>query len=375
MRLGFLSSPGGACCRGAGARGFVRLLVSRGLQLGLAGLLAGRLAAEEKKFDFSTAGIGQPPPNTTSLVAGEGKPGDWRVILDDVPLEPDAFSSNLVAKKSVIAQMARDTTDEHFPLLVLGNDSYGNFTFTTKFKLVDGNVEQMAGIAFRIQDEKNFYVIRASGLGGTLYFYRFEKGLRTAPVGNNIKFTKGVWHELGVQCEGTKITVLLDGKPAMPTVTDNAYSSGKLGVFTKSDAVSYFTDARVTYVPKVAFAQQMVDDTLKDYARLLGLKVFVLAGGTNATKLIAGNDPKEIGQPGGRIDADVINLNVREYHREKSAAVVTLPLCDRNGDPVASVRILLRPITGQTEDNAYQRALPIIKTMQERVAMVKTLTD
>ena len=55
--------------------------------------------------------------------------------------------------------------------------------------------------------------------------------------------------------------------------------------------------------------------------------------------------------------------------------MVTLPLCDRNGDPVASVRILLRPITGQTEDNAYQRALPIIKTMQERVAMVKTLTD
>ncbi len=331
--------------------------------------------AEEKKFDFSSAAIGQPPPGTTSLVAGEGKPGDWRIVLDDVPIEPDAFSSNLVAKKSVIAQLARDTTDEHFPLLILGNDSYRDFTFTTKFKLVDGAVEQMAGIAFRIQDEKNFYVVRASGLGGTLYFYRFEKGQRTPPVGNNVKFEKGVWHELSVQCEGTKINILLDGKPAMPTITDNAYAAGKIGVFTKSDAVSYFADAKATYVPQISFAQQMVNDTLKEYSRLMGLKIFVLDGGTNATKLIAGNDPKEIGQPGGRIDKDVINLNVREYHREKTAAVVTLPLCDRNGDPVAAVRILLQAIPGQTEDNAYQRALPIIETMQTRSAMVKNLAE
>ena len=32
-------------------------------------------------------------------------------------------------------------------------ESYGNFTFTAKFKIVDGQEEEMAGLAFRIQDE------------------------------------------------------------------------------------------------------------------------------------------------------------------------------------------------------------------------------
>ena len=347
------------------------------LALAIFAVMASRLGAAERKFDFSDSPIDQPPSNTVSLVAGVGKPGDWRVILDEVPLDPDPFSSNTVrlAKKSVIAQLARDRTDEHFPLLVLGNDTYGDFTFTTRFKLVDGDVEQMAGIAFRIQDEKNFYVVRASGLGGTFYFYRFEKGQRTEPKGNFIKFEKGVWHELSVQCAGTKIDIFLDGQLAMPEITDTAFASGKVGVFTKSDSVSYFTDARVTYVPRVPLAQQLVDDTLKSNPRLLGLKLFALAGSTNATKLVAGNDLAEIGQPGGQIDADVINMNVREYHRDNTAAVVTVPLCDRNGDPMASVRILLRAFPGETEETAYARALPIIKTMQERAVMMKTITD
>lgn len=347
-----------------------------GLLLVLLAAAATRLAAAERKFDFSTSPLDQPPSNTVSLVAGEGKPGDWRVILDDVPLDPDPFSSNTVrlARKSVIAQLARDRTDEHYPLLVLGNDTYGDFTFNIRFKLVDGQVEQMAGVAFRMQDEKNFYYVRASGLGGTFSLLKFEKGQLWLLKDTSIKFALGAWHDLSVQCEGTKITLTLDGKRA-PTVEDSTFSAGKIALFTKSDSVSHFADARVTFVPRIPFAQQMVADTLKAYPRLLGLKVFALAGGTNVTRLVAGNDDAEIGQTGGQIDADVINLNVREYHREKTAAVVTFPLCDRNGDPMASVRILLRPVTGQTEENAYNRAVPIIKTMQERATMVKSLTD
>ena len=161
----------------------------------------------------------------------------------------------------------------------------------------------------------------------------------------------------------------------MATVTDTAYSAGKIGFWTKSDSVTYFADSRITYVPKVPLAQQVVDDMLKDYPRLLGLQVFAPSGNAGGTKLIAGNDAKLIGQAGDQTDADVIKLNVRDYRMEKNAAVVTMPLCDRNGDPMAAVRVLLKPIAGQTEDNAYIRAMPIIRTMQERLAMARSLTD
>ena len=344
--------------------------------LALATLAAGRLGAAERVFDFSGFATNQPPTNCLSTVAGEGQPGDWRVLLDDVPLAADAFTTNAgrMAKKSVVAQVARNVTDEHFPVLMLGDESYGDFTFTTRFKIVDGQKEQMAGVAFRMQDNKNFYVARASALSGTFYFYKFEHGQRTAPIGNNIKIEKGVWHELTVHCEGTKIHLLLDGKEAMPELSDPTYSAGKIGFFTKSDSVSYFTDARITYTPRVRFAQQLVDDAAKDNPRLLGLQVYI-ASGESGTKMIASMDPKEIGQPGDKADEDVIQRGVRYYRKETSAAVVTMPLCDRNGDPVASVRVILRPLFGQTEDNAVIRALPIVKSMQAHLSTVKSLMD
>ena len=39
------------------------------------------------KFDFNDFSAGTTPTNFFSAVAGGGKPGDWKVIMDDVRLE------------------------------------------------------------------------------------------------------------------------------------------------------------------------------------------------------------------------------------------------------------------------------------------------
>lgn len=351
-------------------------------------LFAGRLSADERRFDFSTAPTNAPPPGCVSTLSGQGKPGDWRVLWDKVPLETSALSdvstelSNSVAAageprlalKSVVGQVARDTTDNHFPMLMLGTEQYGDFTFTTRFKVVGGNTEQMAGVAFRIQDTNNFYVVRANVLSGTFYFYKFEKGLRSPPIGNKIKFKTGDWHELTVECAGTQIRLKLDGQDAMPALNDPTFSAGGIAFWTKSDSVAYFTDARVTYTPKVNFAQQLVDDTLKLYPRLMGLQVFVAAPPAG-TKMVASGDGKGIGSAGDAADADVIQKGNYYYRKNAEMVVVTMPLSDRNGDPVASVRVMLTPLPGQTEENARIRALPIIKTMQQHMMAVRSLTD
>jgi hypothetical protein len=352
-------------------------------------VLAGRLDAAEQRFDFSTAQTNAPPPGCVSTLHGEGKPGDWRVLLDEVPLESNALttgpleSSNLfttmtgprTALKSVVGQLARDPTDNHYPMLMLGKEQYGDFTFTTRFKIVGGDKEQMAGVAFRIQDENNFYVVRANLLSGTFYFFKYEKGAHAPPIGNNIKLKAGEWHELTVQCEGTEIRLKLDGEDAMPALSDTTFSAGRIAFWTKSDSVAYFTDAQVSYTPKVNFAQQMVDDTLKEYPRLLGLQVFVAAAAPAGTRMIASADGKGIGEAGEAADADVIQRGAYYYSKNQEKVVVTMPLSDRNGDPVAAVRVLLKPLPGQTEENARVRALPIIKTMQQRMMAVRSLTD
>src|SRR5262245_60755440 len=131
-------------------------------------------AAAELKFDFSKFPLDQPPPGFHSVVAGEGQPGEWKLVLDDVP---SAFQSltpgaAIVSKGAVLEQEAQERMDEHFPMFGLEGETFDDFTFTTKFKIVSGAMEQMAGVAFRIQNETNYYVVRASALGNNLRFYK-----------------------------------------------------------------------------------------------------------------------------------------------------------------------------------------------------------
>jgi len=347
---------------------------NRLLLLGLV-LIAGRLSAAERAFDFSTMPTNQPPTNSVSTVAGEGKPGDWKVLMDEVPLASIDSNAPVMAKKSVVGQLASDATDEHFPLLILSDDTYGDFTFTARIKIVDGVTEQMAGIAFRIQDEKNFYVLRVSALGRNVLFYKVVNGMRGDLFGPKMDVPRGEWQELSVECSGNRILCLFNGREIMPAAIDNTFSSGKVGFWTKSDSISYFTDARITYIPREPFAQQLVRDTMKEYPRLMGLKVFTRTGNSSETRLVASDDQTGIGQPGAKSDVDVINRGVNYYLKGRESVVVTMPLRDRNGDPLAAVQITMKTFPGQTEENAIVRAMPIIKTMQQRAATATSLTE
>src|SRR4029077_4772505 len=121
----------------------------------LLALLGRPVGAAERAFDFSNLPENQPPPGFRSTVSGKGKPGDWKIILDEVPplLAPLTAQEHVLTKRAVLAQMAVDPTDEHFPLLIYQDESFGDFTLTTRLKTVSGVTEQMAGIAFRIQNE------------------------------------------------------------------------------------------------------------------------------------------------------------------------------------------------------------------------------
>src|SRR5262252_11138991 len=95
---------------------------------------------------------GQMPPGFRSTVTGLGKPGEWKTVLVEVPpllepLSPKPDNTPSTTKRAVLAQVSQDPTDERFPLLIYDNETFGDFTFTTRFKTVSGKAEQMAGIA------------------------------------------------------------------------------------------------------------------------------------------------------------------------------------------------------------------------------------
>ncbi len=252
---------------------------------------------------------------------------------------------------------------------------FGDFTLITRFKLVSGQTEQMAGLAFRIQDEKNYYYVRASGLGGTFYFYKFVNGDLIGPIGSKVSITNGVWHELSVECRGSQVTCSLDGKAIIPRMLQDNFAKGKIGFWTKSDSVSYFGSTRIVYKPLEDPAQAIVRDTVRKYSKLLGLKVFVLGTDPKTTRLVASLDPSEIGHAGAKAELDVLTQGQVYYGKDKATVSVTLPLRDRNGEVIAAVKVIMRTFPGQTEQNAIARATPIIRHMQGRIRSLKDLVD
>jgi hypothetical protein len=340
-------------------------------------VLAWDISAAELQFSFSQDVLNQTPRGFQSILSGGGKPGEWKIISEEVGPAISALTSNTPAltKRPVLAQVSMDLTDERFPMLVYDEETFVDFTLTTRFKNVSGVMEQMAGIAFRIQDTNNYYYVRASSLGNTFRFFKIVGGQRSAPIGPEVEIPKGVWHELAVECKGNSIRCSLNGKELIPMMTDNSFSSGKIGFWTKSDSVSYFADTKVIYTPREPLAKVVIREMLRLYPRLVGLKVYAVARGKPGLRIIASSDEKDIGNLANRVEQDVVARGIIYFGKEKQTAIVTLPLHDRNGDTVAAVRVILKSFFGQTEHSAIARALPIIKEMENRIRSAKDLLE
>jgi hypothetical protein len=341
-------------------------------------LLSGSAAlGAEKVFDFRHDPLNETPHGFRSTLAGTGQPGEWKIIEDDLPAAFAPASPNAPVRRRipVLAQLSRDRTDEHFPILVYEDETFGDFTLTTRFKLVDGAVEQMAGIAFRLQDERNYYYIRASALGNSFYFFKIVDGQRSAPIGNKIEIKKGTWHDMTLECRGTRIQARLDGKEVIPALDDKSFVSGKIGFWTKSDSVTYFGDTTVVYRPSETLAQTLVKDAQKKYPRLQGLKIYANVDESGPLRVVASFDPTEIGHSAPKDVEKVLAERGYFYGRGGGEVMLTLPLHDSNGEKVAAIRVVMKSFLGQTEQNALARAMPVVKGMETRILTLKDLVQ
>lgn len=347
------------------------------LRLAGATLLLGACLAHgaERRFDLLEVKPGQIPEGFRSALAGEGVPGDWQVVLAEAatvfePLTPQARG----LQQPVIAQLSREAGSERFPLLIYDDLVLTDFTLRTRMKMVEGEDERMAGVAFRLADERNFYYVRASARGNTLRFYQVKDGQRSAPVGVDLSIPAGVWHELGVECVGNRIRITFNGQQAMPDLANDTFREGKIALWTMSDSASYFTDLRLNYTPRTTLAEGLVREAMQRYDRLIALTICSTTTTRKELHVVASSEAGTLGEPAGEIAGKVIAENLPYVAKSRGKVVATLPLHDRNGDPIAAVRVEMKSFPGQTDKNAVIRAAPIVKSMQQRVLSVADLT-
>jgi hypothetical protein len=346
----------------------------RNILSGLLLILALPAFGAEIKFNFGSYSADRMPDHFHSALAGGGPPVIWTILTDEVPsafpaLTPQAPS---VSRRGVLAQTSQDMTDERFPMYIYDGEVFKDFKLTTQFKIVGGVAEEMAGIVFRYQNASNFYVLRASALGHNVRFYKVVNGLRSDPIGPQLDITTGKWHTLAVQCQGNQITCWFDDNLVMPPLHDSTFATGQVGFWTKSDAVSYFGDTTIDYTPLIPAAQMLVNNIVAQQSRLLGLRIYTLDA-QGRPHIIASKDEKEVGQPGTDAEKAAITGNTVSFGRGTGTTFVTLPFHDRNGDPIAAVRVEMKSFLGETQDTAVTRANTILKQMQAQITSAEEL--
>lgn len=324
--------------------------------------------AAQLKLVFGSLPPGAPPATFRSAVGGGGRASEWKVMQVETKsalpaLNPDVQPTN---RQTVIAQVSTDATDERFPLLIYEPEVFADFTATLRFQTMGGRVERMAGLAFRLQDERNYYVIRASSLGNSFRFYKFVQGVRSEPVGPEIRIPTGDWHTLEVRCKGNTIRCRLNGADVIPELTDQSFTRGKLALWTKSDSVSYFSSLEVDYDVVKTLPQRLVDRAREQYPRLLGITVYAREG--DRITAMASSDPALVGQAGTASEALALDKGKIAAGVGGDHAAGVLPVRDRNGEPLFAVRLKLRTFTGQTDANAAARGKVIADGLQELVA-------
>jgi hypothetical protein len=324
------------------------------------------------KINWGEIPAGQSPTNFHSALAGTGQPGDWKLVTDEspsafTPMMPQISPTAPGVRRPVLAQLSQDPANEHFPMFIYDGQLFKNFKLTVPFKIVSGAAEQMAGVVFRFQNASNFYVFRVSALGHNLRFYKVVDGIRSDPIGPPQELATNTWHTLAVQCLGNQITCWFDNRAAMPTLNDSSFSSGKIGFWTKSDAVSYFGDTTIEYTPIVPAAQALVNSILKKYPRILGLRIYT-PDASGQMHILASNVEREIGQPGTDAEKTAFTSGTFFIGHGQGTVTVDMPLDDRNGDPMATVRVELKSYSlAETQDMVLNRARTIINAMQAQM--------
>jgi hypothetical protein len=190
--------------------------------------------ASAQSITFADVSLGSAPKDFEPMQTGPGAPGRWEVVDDG-----EAPGGRAVA------QVSQDPTDLRFPLLIHMPTEPADVEVTARIKPISGKVDQAGGLALRLQNQDNYYVVRANALEGNVRFYKVVGGRREQLAGANVPVASNQWHNLRLRAQGDRFTVTFDGRELF-TATDRTFGSpGKVAFWTKADSVTRFDSLEI----------------------------------------------------------------------------------------------------------------------------------
>jgi hypothetical protein len=139
----------------------------------------------------------------------------------------------------------------YFPYAVAqGVDDFRNGEIGMRFQLLDGALDQCAGILFNAQPNGDYLTVRFNGKEDNLVLWTFNKGTRkfVKKGAEDVPLKMKEWHAMKITVRDTRLEGYLNGKLLLQYTLPGPVS-GKVGVWSKTDSVSYFDDYTVTPGP------------------------------------------------------------------------------------------------------------------------------
>ncbi len=189
---------------------------------------------ESQLWNFNSDDTGKMPNDFSNQITGEGGLGRWEVVKD----------KTAPSRPYVLAQTSQDYFGYHFNMAIYEKEIYDDFELIVKFKGIKGSEDQGGGPVWRYQDSNNYYIARANPLENNFRVYKVVDGKRIQMDSVRLKVTNNEWHTIRIIIQRGCIKCYYDGNLCL-NVIDNIFQKGKIGLWTKADAVTYFDDLEV----------------------------------------------------------------------------------------------------------------------------------
>jgi hypothetical protein len=187
---------------------------------------------------YADAPLGTVPAEFETGQTGPGEPGRWEVVSDAE-----------AAGGRAVAQSSQDRTDGRFPLLIRRAAAPADLAVWTRIKPMAGEVDQAGGLAVRLLDPNNYYLVRANALEGNVRFYKVIGGRREQLASADLPVQAGTWHMLRLEVRGDRFTVSFDGRELFAATDAAITAPGKVALWTKADSVTRFDALNVEPLP------------------------------------------------------------------------------------------------------------------------------
>ncbi|MBW3597514.1 MAG: hypothetical protein KY475_09600 [Planctomycetes bacterium] len=188
-----------------------------------------------RTITFADGQVGTTPPGWSAEQTGKGEGSKWQIVADD---------SAPSGTGKALAQLV-ESPRSMFNLCILDEGKYGDLKLSVAFKAIAGEVDQGGGLVWRYVDANNYYICRFNPLESNLRVYKVIAGKRKHLTSTDVEAAAGAWHTLTATMKGDLMVCTL-GDAQVAARDETLRDAGRIGLWTKADAQTYFDDFAAT---------------------------------------------------------------------------------------------------------------------------------